>query len=401
MKKSVVDNRNRAEILSIIREKSPIFRAEISRLTGLSIPTVMKITNELIEKNIVFETGKGKSSGGKPPQLLEFNPRVKCIIGIEIGEDYIEAIITDLSATILDRKKVFFGLKVTPEELIEELIACINYLIDHTAIDREKILGIGIGMHGLINREEDNIIFATEWNWRNVDIVTPIKKAFQIDVIIDNSCRAYAMAEKWYGFGKNIDNFVCIFLGYGVGCGFVFNGEIYSGSSGTAGEFGHMIVEQNGPPCACGNYGCLESLASSYAIVNRAKLLLGNGNKSDIIRLAGGDINNIDVFTVFKAAEEGDILAIDIINEAYEYLGIGIASLINLVDPELIILEGPLSQQVGGMLTKTITKAVERRKMRYAGKHTKIVVSELGDEASALGASCFFLKKFIENGGNV
>jgi N-acetylglucosamine repressor len=396
--KSIINTLNKQNVLNIIRDNSPIFKAEIARLTNLSIPTVMKITDELISNNLVIETGKGESNGGKPPRLLEFNPTSYYIIGVEVEEYKILMIMMDLSAAIIYSETIPINVNEHHDVIIKKIIDSINNTIVNSGVPRNLILGIGIGMPGLLDKEHGTVLFSPDFKWENVNLVAPIKEKFNMNIIIDNVTRAMAMGEKWLGLGKNVDNFMCINLGYGIGASIVLNGTLYSGSSGSSGEFGHLTLEKNGPICDCGNYGCLEALASGNAITKKAKLFVAREEHSRILDLAGGNIDSIEAKTVFDAAKEGDGLAMEIVREATEYLGIAIAGMINFLDPELIILEGGVAQ-AGEILTNNIQKIVGRRQMKCAGRRTKILVSQLGKNAAAIGAASFILQEFIENGG--
>lgn len=396
--KTLINTLNKQNVINIIRDNGPIFKAEISRVTGLSIPTIMKMTDEFIQKGLVREVGKGESSGGKPPQLIEFVPDAHYIIGVDIGTTNIVSVVMDMSAVIISKKITPTGVENPPNVVIDRIINAIDKTLENSKIKKEKILGIGIGMPGLLDSQSGLVLFSPDFKWENVDLIGPIKEKFGMTVIIDNVTRAMAMGEKWFGLGHGISNYMCINLGYGIGSAIVVDGELYSGSSGSSGEFGHMTLEKNGPLCDCGNYGCLEALASANAITKKAKFLIDKGENTSILKLAGGNADNIEAKTVFDASKQGDVLALEIVHEAAEYIGIALANIINLVDPELIILEGGVAR-AGDILSEIIQKVVGRRKMKYAGSHTTIAISELGENAAAIGSASFLLKRLIENGG--
>lgn len=398
--KAVVHTINKQNVLDIIRTNGTIFKAEISRMTRLSIPTIMKLTDEFIQKGLIREVGKGESSGGKPPQLLEFVNDSFFIIGVDIGTNNIVSIVMDLAAHIIYKHSVPTGVKDSTDIVINRINASIEKTIEFSAINKNKILGIGIGMPGLLDNRMGKVLFSPDFGWENVDLVGPIKQKFNIPIIMDNVTRAMAMGESWFGIGKGIKNFLCINLGYGIGSAVILEGDIYRGSSGSSGEFGHMTLEKNGPVCDCGNYGCLEALASANAISKKARLYLEKGEESSILKMVKGNLEAIDAKVVFDAARNKDKLALEIIHEATEYIGIAIASIINLLDPKLIILAGGVSN-AGDILLDNIQRVVGRRQMKFAGIHTRMVISQLGADAAAIGAASFLLKRLIENGGEV
>ncbi len=397
--KSLINNINKQNVINIIRSNGPIFKAEISRLAGLSIPTIMKITDELIIKGLIREIGKGESSGGKPPQLLEYIQDSYYMAGVDIGTTNIVVIIMDQAASLLKKVVIPTEVEDTPENVIDRIIGSIEKAINGAGIDRKKLLGIGLGMPGLLDVQAGKVLFSPDFKWENVDLVRPIAERFHLPVVMNNVTRAMAMGEKWYGLGRGVENFICINLGYGIGAAIVIDGELYSGSSGTSGEFGHMTLERNGPQCDCGNYGCLEALASANAITKKARFFLDKGEKSAILDIVKGNMEAVEAKTVFDAAKLGDSLALEIIHEATEYIGVAIASIINFADPDLIVLEGGMSR-AGDILMDNICKVISRRQMRYAGRKARVVISELGGDAAAIGAASFLLKKLIENGGD-
>lgn len=397
--KSLINTINKQNVINIIRNNGPIFKAEISRITGLSIPTIMKITEEFIKKKLIREIGKGESSGGKPPQLLEFIPDSNFIIGVDVGTTNIISLMMDLSSSIIYRCTEPTGLRGSSNIVIDQITSLIRKTINNSGVDIKKILGIGIGMPGLLDSEAGIVMFSPDFGWEDVDLLSPIKEKFGMPIVLENVTRGMAMGERWFGKGKNIDNFLCINLGYGIGAAVVIGGELYKGSSGTSGELGHTTLEKNGPLCFCGNYGCLEALASANAISRKAKFFIENGKKSIMFNLANGDINAIEAKTVFDAAKQGDTLANEILCEATEYIGIAIANKINFLDPELIILEGGVAK-AGDTLVESLNEVIMKRQMKYAGKYARIVISDLGTNAAAIGAASLILKSLIENGGD-
>jgi glucokinase-like ROK family protein len=397
--KTVINTLNKKNVLDLIRSESPVSRADLSRMTGLSLPTIMKITDELVDIQLAVEVGKGVSSGGKPPTLLEFRSNAFNLVGVEVSATEIVALLMDLRANILGQVNASFRIDATPEQLIQTIIETTRQVISQTGVEQESVLGVGIGIPALVDREAGKILFAPDWNWESVEIAGPVQQALQCPVRIDNVVRAYAVGEQWFGLGMGLSNFMCIYLGYGIGSAVVLNGELYSGSSGSAGEIGHMTLDRHGPLCDCGNYGCLEALASSYAIARKAQHYIQRGEPTQILALAGGQIEAVDARDVYQAAKNGDSLALEIIQEATEYLGMAIANAINLFDPERIIIEGEIARE-GALLASRVQKYVDRNQLKHAGRQVKIIFSQLEKATAAIGAASFILKEFIATGGN-
>lgn len=394
--KELINTINKSDVLSIIRNRGPINRAEISKITGLSIPTIMKLADEFIRNGLVRETGKRASTGGKPPKLLKLISNSHYIVGVDVGTTHIEVIMMDLSASIVSKFVKPTKANAAPENVVSNIIHMIKVAIDQSNIDVQKILGIGIGIPGILDLANGKVLYSPDLNWENVDIVLPIKREFGLPVMMDNVTRCMAVGEKLFGVGKQFGNFMCINLGYGIGSAVIIEDELYRGNTGTSGEFGHTTMEKDGPLCDCGNHGCLEALSSANAIAKAAKKEVLS-RPSLIMDLAERDVNKIEAKTVFDAAKQGDALATEIVNAALNYLGTAIAGAINLLDPQAVILEGGMSR-AGDILLSKVKQAVKQRQMKYTGSKTEILISQLED-AAAVGAAALIVNKFLNNGG--
>lgn len=390
---------NKRSVIDMIRTKGPINKAEIARVTDLSIPTVMKLTDEFMKNGLIHVIGKGASNGGKRPELLEFISNVYYIVGVDVGRNTMKALVMDLNGGIINMQVSNTGNDISPQKIIERLIRLIESTISSSNISKDKILGMGIGMPGLLDVESGIVLFSPDFHWENISLVEPIKRHFDMTIHLENSNRAQAMGEKWFGFGVDSDCLICVNIGHGIGSAIVEQGEFYRGSSGSSGELGHITMEKNGPQCDCGNYGCLEILASGNAIAKNAKKRIQQGELSIILEMAGGELDAIDAKIVFDAAKKGDPLATRLVQDAVEYIGIGLANYINLLDPDMIILAGGVVN-AGDILLDGIKKVVKARQMKLAGRKVKIIVSKLGADATAVGAASLILRRFIESGGN-
>lgn len=388
---------NRSMVFDLIRRKGPISRAEIARTIGLSIPTVMKITEEFSHKQFVQDVGKGESSGGKRPELLELVPDSKYIIGVGVGRSKTNVLMMNLAGEVFIREIMETGGTAVPEVWISRLIQVIENVIRESGLSRKQILGMGIGMPGILDEKSGKVLFSPDFKWENVDMLTPIRERFKMDITIENANRALAMGEYYFGAGVDSRNFLVVNLGHGIGSAFMREGEFYRGSSGSSGEIGHIILEKNGPKCNCGNLGCLEAIASGNAIARDAKIAVLEGNATKIMELVNEDINRIEAKTVFEAARLGDRLAIQITERAMQYIGIGLANYINLLDPDLIILFGGLTN-AGDIFLKKVKEVLRERQMKFAGRQVKLVISQMGENGTAVGSASLVLKKFIKYG---
>lgn len=391
---------NRRSVFDLIRTHSPINRAEIARLTDLSIPTVMKIIDEMEEKQLIRKIGKGESNGGKRPELLEIAVDAYYIIGVGIGRSITKAIVMDLDGNIISQGTIKTGQTIPHEDLIHRWIQLIDNVIRDSKIPFDRFLGMGIGMPGLLDTEEGIVLFSPDFEWENVNLIEPFQKHFKMDICLENSNRALALGEYFFGAGTASNYFILVSIGHGIGSAILKNGDFYRGSSGSSGEFGHITMEKEGPKCKCGNKGCLEALASGNAIAKTAMDAVIKDPDSIILKLSNNDTNSIEAKEVFDAAKLGDKTARKIVDDAIQYIGIGLASYINLMDPDMIILAGAVVN-AGDIFIDGLKKVIKERQMKFAGRKVKIQVSKLGVNATSMGAASIILKKFIENGATL
>lgn len=375
-RKELADH-NRSRVFNVIHRKGPINRSEIAKRLGLSIPTIMKIVADFMDEGVVHEEGKGGSTGGTRPVLYNITKDAYYCIGLDIGRSNMNTVITNLKGEIVSNRLISVRDIKEPEDFVNSMIEEIEVIIKNSNIPSDKILGIGIGVPGIIDIEEGIIIYSPNFNWKNVDIITPIGERFDCQIIIENSNRTMALGEQWFGIGKNAEIILCVNIGQGIGGAILTGDEIYYGDRGASGEIGHMVLEKNGPICECGNYGCLQALSSGDAIAKK--------------------MNKKEAKEVFELAKEGDPQANKTIDDAIEYLGIGIASSINILDPELVILSGGIMRSSEFFKNKLL-KSIDRHRMKYSGRNVKITKSSLEDNASALGAVVLLLKQFRTNG---
>ena len=386
---------NKREIINLIREKSPIYRAEIARSCGLSLPTVMKITDGFIERGLVREIGQAKSTGGKPPTLLEFIGTAKYIVGVDVGTTNIIVILMDLTANIVYKAQQKTDHAHRVEIVAEQIVNLIREVISRSGVPEDKLLGIGVGVPGLVQPDTGIITFSPDLGWKHVDMRETLNQHFNLPVMIDNVTRAMAMGELNFGLGKNLCNFMCINLGYGIGASIVIDGQLYKGSKGTSGEFGHIAVEKDGPLCDCGNHGCLEALASANAMSKQARAAIQSGAQSLLLSLANGNAEDIDAKLIYEAYKANDSLATAIVMQSITYLGVAIGSMINFLDPQMIILEGGVSKAGDTLLTPL---RAEVKKHVISGHEPHFAISALGGNAAAVGAASYLLENFIRHG---
>lgn len=383
-------------VLNVIRKYGPLSRTRITKITKLSGATVTKFVNCLMQAGLVKEDGWEISKGGRRPVLLRLVPDSSFAIGVDLGGANLRVAVVNLETKIVTRIERKTNASEGREAVFRRVIKIIHEAINWSKVEFTKIKGIGVGISGLIDHQAGMCLFCPNIKgWENVPVKSLLEKEFGVDVSVEDSSRAMALAEHWCGVAQGVDNFIFINIGVGVGSGIFTHGKIYRGIGGIAGEFGHMTIDERGPRCNCGNYGCLETLASGPAIARRARQALEEGVVSLIEKLAGGNPENITPEIIVRAAKEGDKLAFNIMEKTGEYLGIGIANMVNIFNPQLVVIGAGVAQ-AGDILLEPLKRTVKARALELSSSMVDIKVSKLGDNAGALGAAILVLKDIFQ-----
>lgn len=375
---------NQYNVIRCLTREGPINRAAVAKRIGLSIPTVMQITEDLLQKKVIRSLGKGESSGGKPPEMLEIVPDRFYYIGIDIGRTTIRAAAANAVSQQAVCLKEATGDPIPEREFVDRLGRIILRLANSLGTTGDRILGAGVAMPGLIEPGTGNVLFSPDFGWNNIPLKTWLEERIPFPVTVENANRALAVNESYIlGESQSHTTFV-VNLGYGIGAALVIGEQLYAGASGTSGEIGHITVMPEGPLCHCGNRGCLEAVASGAAIAARGKELALSGNAA-LRGLAEGDPGGVDAKLVFQAAEAGDPEAAGIIGNAAEYIGIGLATAINVLDPDRLVLCGGLMKN-GPAFFAGINASIEKHRMRRASRALVVSAGTRGDFSTAAGA---------------
>ncbi|MFD2446652.1 ROK family protein [Bacillus sp. CGMCC 1.16607] len=378
---------NKSMILNKIRVSGSISRAQIAKDTKLTPPTVSSIVKELIEEELVIESQQGESSGGRKPTMLVINEHGFYVLGLDIGPVKIRIVLTNINGDVLASHSKELPSTITNEILLDLLIAEIHFMLENFAEPHRKLIGIGIGMHGVIDVEHGNCLFAPDLQLRDIPIKEILGEHFQAPVKVENDARVMALGETWFSSDHNKSGtIVTINVGQGIGAGIVVEGNLLHGEHNLAGEIGHMSIDLSGNKCTCGNFGCLQTLASGVAIKERALKELAMGKNSFLHEM----VNGIEAKTIYEAACKGDLLSIELLHNTGIYLGIGITNLIHLLNPTKIIITGGVSN-AGDYILKGIKDTVAGRALTLNAKSTEIVISKLGEYSAAIGAAALVL----------
>ncbi|MBF8304523.1 MAG: glk [Dehalococcoidia bacterium] len=316
----------------------------------------------------------------------------KPIIGVDIGGTKIMAVVADSNGTLLARKHIPTQAASGPEAGIKRIILAINQVCQQANISsKDGISGIGIAIAGLVDTPRGILVTSPHLpGWRDVPLKDQLEAALDVQVSIINDAKAAALGEQTFGAGKGVENQIYMTVSTGIGGGIIINGALYTGKSGSAGEIGHMVIDVNGPRCNCGNNGCLETLASGTAVAREVSDRLAKGASSTVRDMVSGHLQDITAEMVSKAAEQGDTLAVEVIHQAGVYLGVGLANLVNVFNPDLIIIGGGFAK-VGSRLLDPAISEMKRRAFSRPANQVRITVAQLGDNSGALGAVAYLL----------
>lgn len=374
---------NKSVILNKIRTSEPISRAQIAKETGLTPPTVSSIVKELIEQGLVRESMLGHSSGGRKPTMLHINANAFYVIGVDAGPETVECILTDLTGVILHRTSSFLKKSISNEQFISILKENIHTILQFSEVPQDKIIGIGVAMHGVVDVETGTSLVAPILNLRNIPIKDALEEEFNLTIKVENDARAMALGESWFGGHGDVDSMVAVNIGRGVGAGVVINGKLFHGAQGIAGEVGHMTIDINGETCECGNQGCLQTFVSGAAIAERA----GKQIKESTHSLTGKEI--------FELALKGNQSCMDLLHETGRLIGIGLTNLIHLVNPRKVVLGGGVMKSER-FIMPVLLETIQQRALTAEAKQTNVTVTRLGDEATLLGAVSLLLVELFD-----
>ncbi|MBI9048784.1 MAG: ROK family protein [Anaerolineaceae bacterium] len=383
-----------SQILSIIRNQAPIDRANIIRQLKFSRAKTNGIINDLVDNNFIKIYGHGASSGGKRPQLLEINAEIGYVIGVDIGVTSMDVAIANFKGEILDVHGIESDIKDGPIAILQSMMDIIEDLKARNNMDSNQFVSIAIGVPGPVDVNTGEVKSPPLMpGWNDFPITEFIKsKLPNIKIIIDNDFNMMARGEYYSGIGKGHDLFVFVKIGTGIGAGIIINGDVFRGHEGSAGQIGHISVDWNGPRCICGvNQGCVSGMAAGPAITAKALKAVKENESEFLVKRYKENNNALSAKDVGDALADGDQTAIEIINESGTLIGLALSSLVNLLNPGLIVLGGGITKS-GNLLLSSIRQTVLTRALPFSTRHLRIEYSSLGDKAGVTGAVILAIK---------
>lgn len=356
---------------------------DLAKELKVSVPTITKFIGEMTEKNYIISYGKQETSEGRPPILYGLNPKSGYFIGVDIKKSTLNLAVMNFVGEIFESKMgIPCQLDNTPEGL-DTLCLEIGSFIEQLDIDYDKILNIGINISGRVN--PDSGYSFSRYNFEERPLAEILSDRLNYPVSIDNDSRAMTYGEMMKGAVKGEKNVIFINLSWGLGCGLIFNGELYSGKSGFSGEFGHFSVFDNEKICNCGKKGCLETEVSGLALHHNLLQAIEEGKESILSDKIKENPESVTLLDIINATNKEDLLCIELIEEIGQKLGRYLAALINLLNPELVVIGGELAQTEDYIL-QPIRSAVRKYSLNLVNKDTALVLSKLQERAGIVGA---------------
>lgn len=395
-KSTVLDIRraNRSSVLRRIYLGQSISRQELSQLSGLSSASVTNVVTELIQEGIVIEAGVEASQGGRPRSILSINPRYGYFIGVEVGDTFTRIELFNLTLQKLAAAAYPAVLSENqPEQVVGYIQQGVKAVLAESSVTLENVVGIGVSVGGIVEHVEHEFAYLPSWGWRGVPLAALLVEGFHLPIYLENAAKVMAQAESLFGAGQGYEHLAVLLVATGIGAGILADGSLYRGAGNSAGEWGHMTIELDGRLCRCGSRGCLEAYAGAPGIIKslreiepQSALLHSNDQESTLA-------------AIVDAARGEDPAAMQALQDSVHYLGAGIANLVNLFNPQLILLGGWAGMQIGEYMLPQLRQCIEHYALKQPYSHTRIDLCQLGQDAVAMGAATLVLEQFLTTTG--
>jgi predicted NBD/HSP70 family sugar kinase len=366
---------NRLRVIDTLRGEDSISRAEIARRTGLSRSTVSSLVTDLQADGLVVERSEAATAhgdqGGRPPILLSLDSSAGTAVGIDFGHRHLRVAVSDLASNVLAERELELDTDQSAAEGLDAAADLVAQALGDAGVDRTRVVGAGVGLPGPIEQSSGVVGSAAILpGWVGVAAAKEMKRRLDVPIVVDNDANLGALAEAAFGAARDASDLVYIKVSSGIGAGLILNGRLYRGAAGLAGELGHVLVDPDGLVCRCGNRGCLETVASSGALVE----LLRRSHSSDV-----------SVPDMLRLAREGDLGCQRVIHDAGRAIGRAVADLLNVLNPEIVVVGGDLAG-AGDILLDGVREAVARAALPAAAAACTVTAGVLGDRAQVLGA---------------
>jgi len=363
-------------VFTTVLTLGPVCRRDIAAATGLSQGSVTKLAKQMIDAGFVVETASITTGPGRPLVPLAVVAERQFAVGIKVMADQIIAVLVDLSGSVRQSIRETLDCR-DPEAVIERIVRMTHRLLERVPAPAARIAGVGVGIGGHVDRMTGTIMHSPALHWPVFPLGRRLQAAVGLPVAVENDVNALTLAEEWFGAGRGVRSFALVTIGAGVGAGLVINGELWTGATGAAGEFGHLIVDPEAPRCDCGRRGCLQSAVNDEAIITAASAALGR------------QVTSLD--EVYRGAEQGSQPAQQVIERAGRALGHGLALLLNLINPELVIMSGE-GMHDSPFLMGPLRDQLAADAFSSTARDCSLLVRPMPDEAWAAGAAASMLR---------
>ncbi|MEQ4299992.1 ROK family protein [Plantactinospora sp. B6F1] len=381
---------NRFDVLRRIIGAPMVSRQQIARDTGLSLATAANLIGELLELGLLVEVGYQDSGGGRPRGVVSVNPAGGALVGIDVAETYVHVDLFDAGLGVLASvEEELHPTENRPEQVVSHIASAVRAGFASAGVDPERVLGVGVSVPGQVDREGGVSVYAPNWDWRDVPLRGLLAGSLDLPLYLDNPLRACVVAELWFGAGRGRDDVVVVNLGTGVGAGLAFGGALYRGATNSAGEWGHTRLVVDGRLCHCGSRGCVETYVGAPGIMQTLRDLAPN---SPLLH-PEDQTSTIEALAAGVAA--GDPVAAKVVTETARYLGVAVADLVNLVNPEVIVLSSWVAARLGEALLSEVRAVVAQHALSRPLAATEITLCRIPGNPVSLGAATFALERFL------
>lgn len=379
-------------VLEAIYSQGQASRTGLAEKTGFAPSYISSLVGDLRRRGLVEEGGRSPSRAGRRRVLLNVVPDLVHLVGIRIGRANTRIVVTDFLGKVLSLKKVPTEISLGEQHVFE----LIDRELDAAIKSDSLVKAIGVAMSGVIDRNSGTLLFWPKVpGWNDVPLKRRIQAKHGLPVVLEDTVRTMALAEERFGEAKGLKDFVYVVASMGIGAAIYINHRLYLGAGDLAGELGHTTIDERGELCSCGNRGCLEVYASGWAIINRIKSGLQQGVHSSLARLSEQHPDRISIEAIVNAAKTGDQFARTVLWEAGLHLGTGVATIVNLLNPEAIVLGGEVPRVAKSFLLKPLFHSFRGRTFHRSVENFKVIVSRLGGEAGAVGAAIVMAEKLL------
>ncbi len=385
---------NLSAIMNRLHQHAPVSRSALAEMTGLNKTTVSSLVQELITHQFVREVGLNTTGAGRPAMLLEFNPNAGCIISAEIEVGFISVICANFTTEIIWRSKEMTSPGADHYTVLHQLLELLKQAVAAAQSAGIPVLGLALGVPGLVDRDTDTLLFGPNLRWENVPLGAILRQQFNLPIFVDNNANMAALGEFYFGAAQHYNDIMYISVGVGIGGGIIQGGQLLTGATGFAGEVGHITVLPNGELCNCGNRGCWETLVSNRALLKRIQAKLNQGRPSLLNKIVNGSSDALSLADIQEAARAKDVLTLEILQEIGCYLGVGVASLVNIFNPELVVLGG-INESLGEVLLPALKTELYRRALRWNAEATQVVLAQHGSDACVIGGMALIYQAIL------